>query len=117
MAGSSTLKLAGYSLSLGMPLLAPLGVSLGVPWLSPLVVFGAFPILGLIVGEDRSLPIVGLRRSPSLLAYLEFLPRLYALVWMTMIAWAVMYVARTELSLAGLVGLTLSVGIASAVAL
>ena len=117
MTASSAAKLAGYPLVLGMPLLAPLGIWLGFPWLSPIVVFGLFPVLGVLVGEDRSLPIVGLRRSRALVAYLEFLPRIYALVWMATLTWAAIYVARTDLSAAALAGLTLSVCIGSAVAI
>ena len=117
MADNSSLKLAGYSLCLGIPLLAPLGVAFGITWLSPLIVFGLFPVLGLLVGEDRSLPIIGLRRSPALVAYLEYLPRVYALVWMATLVWAASYAARAELSVAAFAGLIVSVGIASAVAL
>lgn len=116
MAGSSALKLAGYALCLGVPLLAPLGVWFDLPWLALVVVFGALPILGFLVGEDHSLPLVGLRRSRALVAYLDFLPRIYALTWMTTLAWAASYAARTDLSVANFVALTLSVGIASAVA-
>jgi alkane 1-monooxygenase len=117
MADNSSLKLAGYSLCLGIPLLAPLGVALGMTWLSPLVVFGIFPILGLLIGEDRSLPILGLRRSPAFMAYLDHLPRLYALVWMATVGWAATYAARADFGIAAFVGLTVSVGIGSAVAL
>ena len=117
MAGSSTVKLAGYLLCLGMPLLAPLGVWLNIPWLSPLVVFGLFPVLGLLIGEDHSLPIAGLRRSPVLVAYLDFLPRIYALIWMATLLWAAGYASSMNLSGTGLAGLTVGVGIGSAVAI
>ncbi len=117
MAGSSTLKLAGHALCLGIPLLAPLGVSLGVPWLSPLAVFGVLPFLSLLIGEDRSLPVAGLRRSPALLAYLDFLPRIYAAVWMGTLAWAAAYASRETPGTAGLAALAVSVGIASALAI
>ena len=109
-------KLAGYPLALGVPLLAPLGASLGFLWLSPLVVFGFFPVLGAMIGEDRSLPVVGLRRSPGLMTYLVFLPRVYGAVWIATVVWAASYAAGADLSEARLAGLTLSVGIASAVA-
>src|SRR5437588_12894874 len=72
IAESSTAKLAGYPLALGMPLLAPLGVWMDMPWLAPLIVFGAFPILSVLIGEDRSFPVVGARRACALLAYLRF---------------------------------------------
>ena len=117
IAGNSSAKLAGCPFGLSLPLIALIGVWLGIPWPALLVVFGLLPILGLLVGEDRSLPIVGLRSSPALLAYLDFLPRIYALVWMTSLAWAATYAARTNLSVAGFVGLALSVGIGSAVAI
>jgi alkane 1-monooxygenase len=117
MAGSSTLKLAGYPLCLSMPLLAPLGVWLGVPWLSLLVVFGLLPALGILIGEDHSLPIMGLRRSPVLIAYLKFLPRIYALVWMATLVWAAGYASSTNLSGLSLAALTVSVGVGSAVAI
>jgi len=117
MLDNPSVKLAGHALCLGMPLLAPLGVWLGFPWLSPLVVFGIFPVLGVLMGEDVSLPVPGLRRSRALIAYLHFLPRIYAAVWVTTLAWAAAYVARTDLSIAAFAGLTLSVGIGSAVAI
>ena len=60
MMRSPTLKLAGFALCLGMPLLTPLGIREGSPWLAAIVVFGLFPILGLLIGEDHSLPMVGL---------------------------------------------------------
>jgi alkane 1-monooxygenase len=100
-----------------MPLLAPLGVWLDISWLSPLLVFGLFPLLGLLIGEDHSLPVVGLRRSRALVAYLDFLPRIYALVWMATLMWAAGYASSTNLGGIALAALTVSVGIGSAVAI
>lgn len=117
MAKNPMFKLAGYALSLGVPLLAPLGVWLNILWLSPLVVFGLFPVLGLLIGEDRSLPVLGLRRSPALMAYLDWLPRIYALVWMATLLWAAAYAVGADISGAGLAALAVSVGIGGAVAL
>jgi alkane 1-monooxygenase len=115
MTRSSTLKLAGYSLCLIIPLLAPLSVRVRLPWLAPVVVFGVLPVLGLIIGEDRSLPLVGLRRSRILVDYLNNLPRVYGLVWIGILSWAAAYAARSNLSLDQFAALTLTVGIASAV--
>ncbi len=78
---------------------------------------GLFPILGLLVGEDHSLPKIGLRRSGALVAYLDNLPRIYAGVWVGTLAWAAEYVARSDLSAETMAGLIVSVGIGSAVAL
>ena len=117
IARNSTLKLAGYQLALGMPLLAPVGVRLHLPWLAPLVVFGAFPILGLLIGEDRALPVVGLRRSRALIEYLDWLPRAYAAVWMATLAWAAIYAGQADLGWAGLAWLIVAAGIGSAVAI
>lgn len=117
MAGSPPVKLAGYGLCLGMPLLASAGVWLGVPWLAPLVVFGLFPFVSLVIGEDHSLPIAGLRRWPGLVAYLDSLPRIYGLTWMGTLAWAARYASRTALSGTHLAALTVSVGIGSAAAI
>jgi len=117
MAGSPAVKLAGYALSLGMPLLAPLGVRLHLPWLSPVAVFGIFPFVSLVIGEDRSLPVVGLRRSPALVAYLDSLPRVYALVWIATLVWAAGYASSAALSGTSLAALTVSVGIGSAAAI
>jgi alkane 1-monooxygenase len=117
MMGSPVLKLAGFALCLSMPLLTPLGVNAGSPWLAAIVVFGLFPILGLLVGEDHSLPVVGLRRSRLLIAYVDNLPRIYAAVWVGVLAWAADYAARSDLSAATMAGLIVSVGIGSAVAL
>jgi alkane 1-monooxygenase len=117
IAGNSTFKLAGYPLAFGMPLLAPLGVWLGIPWLAPLIVFGFFPVLGLVLGEDHSLPVVGLRRSRWLVIYLDSLPRIYAAIWIATLTWAAVYVAEAELSGSSLAWLIVSVGIGSAVAI
>jgi len=117
MAGSSSVKLTGYVLCLGMPLLAPLGASVGVPWLSLLVVFGLFPFVALVIGEDHSLPVVGLRRARALVAYLDSLPQIYALIWMATLVWAAGYASSGDLSGINLVALTVSVGIGSAAAI
>lgn len=117
MVENPAVKLAGHALCLGIPLLAPLGMWLDMPWLSPLVVFGFFPLLGLLVGEDHSLPVVGLRRSPALVAYLDQLPRIYAFVWIATLVWAASYAARTDLSVVSLMGLMASIGIGSAIAI
>src|SRR5258708_32366077 len=117
MMRSPTLKLAGFALCLGMPLLTPLGVHSGSPWLAALVVFGLFPILGLLLGEDHSLPMVGLHRSRMLVDYLHNLPRIYAAVWVGTLAWAADYAARSDLGAETMAGLIVSVGIGSAVAL
>lgn len=117
IAGSSALKLAGYPLALGMPLLAPLGVRLDMPWLAPLAVFGVFPILGLLIGEDRALPVAGLRRSRALVEYLDWLPRVYAAVWIATLFWAASYAGRAELGAADLAWLIVAVGIGSGVAI
>lgn len=116
-AASPTLKLAGYSLALAMPLLAPLGMHLGMPWLAPLVVFGVLPVLGLVVGEDRVLPLAGLRRSPALMAYLEWLPRVYGVIWTAVLVWAADHVARADLGGSATGWLIISAGIGSAVAI
>ena len=110
-------SLAGYGLCLGMPLLAPAGVWLRVPWLAPLVVFGLFPFVSLVIGEDHSLPIAGLRRWPGLVAYLDSLPRIYGRHWMGTLAWAARYASRTTLSGTHLAALTVSVGSGSAAAI
>jgi len=117
MTESSTVKLGGYPLCLCMPLLAPLGVWLHTPWLSPILVFGFCPVLGLMIGEDRSPPVVGLRGSPLLIAYLDFLPRIYALVWMATLMWAAEYASRMNLGGTGIAALIVSVGIGSAAAI
>lgn len=117
MAGSPPIKLAGFALCLGMPLLAPAGVWLDVPWLAPLVVFGLFPFVSLVIGEDHSLPIAGLRRSPGLVAYLESLPRIFGLTWVGTLAWAARFASRAALSGTHLAALIVSVGIGSAAAI
>lgn len=112
---NASVKLAGYSLALGMPLLTPLGVAADMPWLAPLVVFGIFPILGLLIGEDRSLPVLGLQRSAWRVAYLEWLPRIYAFVWVATLLWAAAYVTNVQADGATIAWLVVSVGIGSAV--
>src|SRR5438552_18789235 len=96
MMRSPVLKMTGFALCLGMPLLTPLGVREGSPWLAAMVVFGLFPILGLLLGEDHSLPMVGLRRSRLLVDYLHNLPRIYAAVRIGTLAWAAGYGGRYD---------------------
>jgi alkane 1-monooxygenase len=110
------LKLVSYSLCLVVPLLAPLGVAAGTYWLSPMIVFGVVPVLGLLLGNDHTLPVVGLRASRVIVAYLRMLPRLYGLVWAATVAWSAHHAARTILSIGEFAGLVLSVGISSAIA-
>lgn len=117
IARNAHLKLAGYSLALGMPLLAPLGVRLDMPWLAPVLVFAVFPLLGVSIGEERALPSVGLRRSRWVITYLHWLPRIYAAIWIATLVWAAGHVAREGLDGAALAWLIVSVGIASAVAI
>ena len=76
MMQSPALKTAGYSLCLTVPMLVPLGAAVGVHWLAPIVLFGMLPILGLLVGQDKAPPVVGLRRARGLVFYLDALPRL-----------------------------------------
>jgi hypothetical protein len=114
MTQSSRLKIASYPLSMGVPLLVPLGVTLGVSWLAAIVLFGVLPWLGLIVGEDHSLPLVGLRRSRILVAYLHLLPRLYFVVWAAVLLWSAHYASAASLRLIDFLGLALSVGLSSA---
>lgn len=117
MIDRSTAKLAGYPLCISVPLLAPLGVWLDMPWLALALVFGLCPLLGALVGEDHTLPVAALRRSRTLVAYLAFVPRLYALVWMGVLAWAAAFVSRVDLSVAELTFVTLGVGMGSALAI
>jgi alkane 1-monooxygenase len=116
MVHSARSKLVGYPISLAVPLLVPLGPAVGTYWLSPVVMFAVLPILGALVGQDHSLPLVGLRRSRSLVTYLHLLPRLYGLAWVLTVAWAARHADRSELSVVEFTGLVLSVGIASALA-
>src|SRR5258708_32087290 len=117
MMRSPTLKLAGFALCLGMPLLTPLGIREWSACVAGVVVFGLFPSLGLLVGEEHSVPMVGLRPSRLLVDYLDNLPRIYAAVWIGTLAWAADYAARSDLSAGTMAGLIVSVGIGSAVAL
>ena len=117
IAGSSSAKLIGYSLALGMPLLAPVGVRFEMPWLAPFVVFGLFPLLGLLIGEDRALPLAQLGRLRALIAYLEWLPRVYAFVWITVLVWAAGYAARGDIGAGDVAWLAVATGIGSAVAI
>ena len=117
IASHPKLKLAGYPLALGMPLLAPLGVASGLPWLAPLVVFGFFPVLGLLIGEDRSLPVPGLRCSSALIAYLDWLPRVFGAVWIASLLWALGYAALSKPGPGAMAWLIVAVGIGSAVAI
>jgi alkane 1-monooxygenase len=116
MTKSGVIKLAGYPLSLTVPLLAPLGVWIGWPWLTALVVFGVFPLLGLAVGEDESVTPTLAQRSRLVTAYLYVLPRVYAVLWLAVLVWAAWFAVQEGHGVM-LVGLTVSVGISSAIAL
>jgi len=117
MMRNAGVKAAGYSLCVLTPMLAVLGIALGLPWLSPIVVFGVFPLLGLLIGEDRSSPLLNIERKPALKMYLEMMPRLYAIVWMVTLWWGCGHAARTQLSTVDLAALIVSLGLASALAI
>ncbi len=51
------------------------------------------------------------------MAYLDFLPRIYALVWMATLAWAAGFASHMDLGGAHLAALTVSIGFASAAAI
>ena len=109
-------KVVSYPLSLFVPLLVSIGAMAATYWLSPISVFGVLPVLGLIVGQDHTLPVPGLRTSGVVTTYLRVLPRLYGFVWFAILAWSVHHAAQTTLSTAEFTGLVLSVGISSAIA-
>lgn len=113
---SAHIKIAGYSLALLLPVLVGGSIAVGLPWLPVIIVFGFLPMLSLAVGEDMTLPSVGLRTSPAALAYLDMLPRAYGIAWLVMLAWAIDCGAAHEQRALSAVGVVLSVGIASAVA-
>lgn len=117
MMRSPHLKLASYPLCLTVPALVPLAGSAGMYWLAPVIMFGALPVLGLIVGQDHALPLTTIRRSRLLRAYLLWLPRLYAFTWAAAVLWSVDHAHRTVLTAPDLTGLILSVGIVSAMAI
>jgi alkane 1-monooxygenase len=114
---SSALKIGGYSLCLLVPMLVPLGAGVGAYWLSPIVLFGILPFLGLLVGQDNAPPVVGLRRAPVLVFYLDSLPRLYGLVWASTLVWAMAFVSSSAVSLSGFAGVMTGVGLSSALAI
>lgn len=116
MTGKASLKVAGFALSLAVPLLTPLGVDAGAAWLAPAVVFGVLPVLGLLIGEDRALPDTELYRSQMVRCYLRNLPRAYAVVWIGVLVWTLSFVAQTELGALESLWIVVSMGIGSAVA-
>lgn len=117
MTSNQHLKLAAFSLCLAVPLLVPLGATVGTTWLSPLVMFGVCPLLGLIIGQENSLPFPGLRRSSVRLAYLRALPRVYVIVWAGTLLWTAAFAARSQPSFGQFVGLIIGIGAASALAI
>jgi alkane 1-monooxygenase len=117
MIQSAEVKLAGFALAIIIPMLAPVAFTVGYPWLAPGIVFCVLPFLSLVIGEDHSLPLIGLRQDPVRLSYLHALPRLYGCTWILCLLWAASYAARTDLTAAQFAALTLSVGIASALAI
>jgi alkane 1-monooxygenase len=116
MMQNAYLKLVSYPLCLLVPLLVPLGATAGTYWLSPIIVFGVLPVLGILVGQDHTLPVMGLRTSRLVVAYLRALPRVYGIVWLVTLAWSARHAAQTTLSAAEFAGLVLSIGISSAIA-
>lgn len=117
MIRSPEVKIAGYSLAIAIPALAPTAFAIGVPWLAPVIVFGVLPLLSLVIGEDRSLPVVGLHRNSARMAYLHVLPRLYGWVWILCLIWAADYASRVDLTAGQFAALIVSVGIGSALAI
>ena len=117
MTSNPQVKLAAFSLCLAVPLLVPLGAKVGTTWLSPIVMFGVCPLLGLIIGQENSVPLSGLRRSPVRRAYLHALPRVYVLVWAGTLLWAAAFAADGQLAFAEFIGLIIGVGGAGALAI
>lgn len=117
MMRSADVKVAGYSLCILMPMLVPLGIRLHLTWLAPGLVFGFFPVLSLVIGEDHSPPLMNVRRNTVLKMYLNMLPRLYAVIWIVTLIWASSYAALADLSFAHFAALIISLGLSSALAI
>jgi alkane 1-monooxygenase len=114
---SARAKFFGYSLALVLPSFVLLCVSAGAVWLAPFVVFVAFPILSVVIGEDESPPLMALRRSSMAMAYLHALPRLYGFIWIGTLLWVMAHTQTTHFSALAMAGGIVSVGITSAVAI
>lgn len=98
-------------------MLVPLGVGVGAYWLSPIVLFGVLPFLGLLVGQDNAPPVVGLRDAPLLMFYLNWLPRLYGVVWSLTVVWTADFVSSSAVPVSGFAGIVTGVGLSSALAI
>lgn len=117
MTSNPHVKVYAYSLSLLVPLLVPLGVLLEISWLAPLVMLAGFPLLGLILGQDHSLPLPGMRRSPLRMAYLDSLPRIYVVVWAGTLCWACAFATQRTLPTSVLSALVIGLGGSGALAI
>ncbi len=85
-------KLAAFSAFPIIPLLAPIGYYANLPWLSPLFIFFAIPGLDLLIGFDRTRPLDD-RVPRAATVWLYFVPHIYVVIWLAVLAWGVTIVA------------------------
>lgn len=69
-----------------MPALVVVGYYADLPWLVPAFAFLGIPLLDLLIGADRSRPF-GSPSQRAAVLWLRNIPRLYALLWLGMLAW------------------------------
>ena len=108
-------KFFGYSLALLVPVFVLVCVIADTAWIPPIVFFFVLPILSLIVGEDESPPLLGLRRSSIAMAYLHALPRFYGFILIAVLLATIAHTADAALSALTMVYLIVSLGVISAV--
>lgn len=108
------LKLVALSAFPTLPPLVLVGYYAGLPWVAPALVFIGIPILDFLIGPD---PTGALAKPGSRLAvaWLRAIPRLYAVLWMPMLAWGA-YIFANEAIGSAAAWLLVSVAVASAFA-
>ena len=80
-------KLAGFSALPLVPALVVVGYYADLPWLVPAFAFLGIPLLDLLIGADKSRPL-GRPAQRVAVLWLRSIPRLYAFLWLGMLAWA-----------------------------
>jgi alkane 1-monooxygenase len=116
MTANYYVKAVAFLASLSVPLLTPIACAYGTTWLTPVVVFLVFPVAGLMIGQDRSVPTVRAEHNAWLQIYFYVLPHAYAVLWVGGLFWGANLLGMGELEGWPLGGFILSLAITSAFA-
>lgn len=109
-------KSAGFALIFVVPVLPYLGYRLGYAWATPILFFLVLPLLGRVMGNDKTPPLSPAKISTGLRAYYAWLPRLYLPIWLISLIWAAQTIAHPDLNISTKIGLGLSAAMGSLIA-